>query len=31
MKPEPVVKVDIRALQAGKLSVVPGPGNKAIA
>ncbi|MBK4772000.1 MAG: SDR family oxidoreductase [Pantoea sp. Morm] len=30
MKPAPVVKAGIRALEAGKMSVVPGMGNKAI-
>lgn len=30
MKPTPVVKAGIRALNAGKMSVVPGMGNKAI-
>lgn len=31
MKPEPVVKAGIHALEAGKMSVIPGLGNKAIA
>lgn len=31
MKPEPVVKIGIRALHAGRMSVVPGWGNKAVA
>ncbi|RRZ89343.1 SDR family oxidoreductase [Erwinia sp. 198] len=31
MKPAPVVKVGIRALESGKMSVIPGIGNKAIA
>jgi len=30
MKPEPVVQAGIRALEAGRMSVVPGLGNKAI-
>jgi short-subunit dehydrogenase len=30
MQPEPVVRAGIRALQAGRMSVVPGFGNKAI-
>lgn len=30
MKPAPVVKAGIHALQAGKMSIVPGIGNKAI-
>lgn len=31
MKPEPVVRIGIRALKAGRMSVVPGWGNKAVA
>ena len=31
MKPQPVVKIGIRALRAGRMSVVPGWGNKAVA
>lgn len=31
MQPQPVVRAGIRALQAGRMSVVPGLGNKAIA
>ena len=31
MKPKPVVSIGIRALQAGRMSVVPGLGNKAVA
>lgn len=31
MKPEPVVRIGIRALRAGRMSVVPGWGNKAVA
>jgi short-subunit dehydrogenase len=31
MKPEPVVRSGIRALQAGRMSVVPGFGNKFLA
>ncbi|WP_105635270.1 SDR family NAD(P)-dependent oxidoreductase [Cronobacter dublinensis] len=31
MKPTPVVKAGIRALENGKMSVIPGIGNKAIA
>jgi len=31
MQPEPVVRAGIRALQAGRMSVVPGFGNKALA
>ncbi|ATY91453.1 probable short-chain dehydrogenase [Pectobacterium atrosepticum SCRI1043] len=30
MQPKPVVQAGIRALQAGRMSVVPGMGNKAI-
>ncbi|MBD9462408.1 SDR family NAD(P)-dependent oxidoreductase [Pseudomonas sp. Pdm06] len=30
MQPEPVVRAGIRALQAGRMSVVPGFGNKAL-
>ncbi|SDA63126.1 hypothetical protein SAMN03159443_01873 [Pseudomonas sp. NFACC15-1] len=30
MQPEPVVRAGIRALQAGRMSVVPGLGNKAL-
>ncbi|MGE8097185.1 SDR family NAD(P)-dependent oxidoreductase [Pseudomonas fluorescens] len=30
MQPQPVVRAGIRALQAGRMSVVPGFGNKAI-
>lgn len=30
MQPEPVVRAGIRALQAGRMSVVPGFGNKAM-
>ncbi|MET3458030.1 MULTISPECIES: SDR family NAD(P)-dependent oxidoreductase [Pseudomonas] len=30
MQPQPVVRAGIRALQAGRISVVPGLGNKAI-
>ena len=30
MQPQPVVRAGIRALQAGRMSVVPGLGNKAI-
>lgn len=30
MQPEPVVRAGIRALQAGRISVVPGWGNKAV-
>lgn len=30
MKPEPVVQAGIRALEAGRMSVIPGLGNKAI-
>lgn len=30
MQPKPVVQAGIRALDAGKMSVVPGMGNKAI-
>ncbi|MEQ9892409.1 SDR family NAD(P)-dependent oxidoreductase [Pectobacterium aroidearum] len=30
MQPKPVVQAGIRALQAGRMSVVPGVGNKAI-
>lgn len=31
MQPEPVVRAGIKALQSGRMSVVPGLGNKAIA
>lgn len=31
MQPQPVVRAGIRALQAGRMSVVPGFGNKALA
>lgn len=31
MQPQPVVRAGIRALQAGRMSVVPGLGNKAMA
>lgn len=31
MKPEPVVRIGIRALHSGRMSVVPGWGNKAVA
>ncbi|ATC65307.1 short-chain dehydrogenase [Nibricoccus aquaticus] len=31
MKPEPVVRIGMRALEAGRMSVVPGLGNKAVA
>ena len=30
MQPQPVVRAGIRALQAGRISVVPGLGNKAV-
>jgi uncharacterized protein len=30
MQPGPVVRAGIRALQAGRISVVPGRGNKAV-
>jgi short-subunit dehydrogenase len=30
MQPQPVVQAGIRALHAGRMSVVPGFGNKAI-